>query len=156
MCVASVATSALMTAAWRCRKTNTVDGAPSHAGSLTADLGRNISRQLQVEICNARISTCSHLFAEKQPHEEGAKRKRGPAKSVCPYNKALALRQMRDEVLGTVSDIEQLLKLGRETHSCPYYSTRLAIPPAQVTQCSLYCLSTASHCFKCSLFALWC
>uniref|UniRef100_A0A8D3BN58 DEAD/H (Asp-Glu-Ala-Asp/His) box helicase 11 n=1 Tax=Scophthalmus maximus TaxID=52904 RepID=A0A8D3BN58_SCOMX len=69
---------------------------------------------------------------EKQPHEEGAKRKRGPAKSVCPYNKALALRQMRDEVLGTVSDIEQLLKLGRETHSCPYYSTRLAIPPAQL------------------------
>uniref|UniRef100_A0A4W6DAJ5 DEAD/H (Asp-Glu-Ala-Asp/His) box helicase 11 n=1 Tax=Lates calcarifer TaxID=8187 RepID=A0A4W6DAJ5_LATCA len=57
---------------------------------------------------------------------------RGPAKSVCPYNKALALQQMRDEVLGTVHDIEQLLKLGRETHSCPYYATRLAIPPAQL------------------------
>uniref|UniRef100_A0A8D3CF52 DEAD/H (Asp-Glu-Ala-Asp/His) box helicase 11 n=1 Tax=Scophthalmus maximus TaxID=52904 RepID=A0A8D3CF52_SCOMX len=79
---------------------------------------------------NQRINDrCMEM--QKNKHE-GAKRKRGPAKSVCPYNKALALRQMRDEVLGTVSDIEQLLKLGRETHSCPYYSTRLAIPPAQL------------------------
>uniref|UniRef100_A0A8C4IHQ1 DEAD/H (Asp-Glu-Ala-Asp/His) box helicase 11 n=1 Tax=Dicentrarchus labrax TaxID=13489 RepID=A0A8C4IHQ1_DICLA len=68
----------------------------------------------------------------KQHQEEGVKRKRGPAKSVCPYNKASALQQMRDDVLGTVHDIEQLLKLGRETHSCPYYSTRLAVPAAQL------------------------
>uniref|UniRef100_A0A3B3WIL4 Helicase ATP-binding domain-containing protein n=1 Tax=Poecilia mexicana TaxID=48701 RepID=A0A3B3WIL4_9TELE len=69
---------------------------------------------------------------KKQHHEDGAKRKRGPPKSVCPYNKALALQQMRDEVLGTVQDIEQLLKLGKETKACPYYSTRLAVPPAQL------------------------
>nr|XP_020467998.1 ATP-dependent DNA helicase DDX11-like [Monopterus albus] len=69
---------------------------------------------------------------EKQHHEEGVKQKRGPSKTVCPYNKASALQQMRDEVLGTVHDVEQLLKLGRETHSCPYYATRLAIPPAQL------------------------
>uniref|UniRef100_A0A3Q3M353 ATP-dependent DNA helicase DDX11 n=1 Tax=Mastacembelus armatus TaxID=205130 RepID=A0A3Q3M353_9TELE len=70
---------------------------------------------------------------EKKPHpEEGVKRKRGPAKTACPYNKVSALQQMRDEVLGTVHDIEQLLKLGKETHSCPYYATRLAIPPAQL------------------------
>uniref|UniRef100_A0A3B3VJ91 ATP-dependent DNA helicase DDX11 n=1 Tax=Poecilia latipinna TaxID=48699 RepID=A0A3B3VJ91_9TELE len=69
---------------------------------------------------------------KKQHHEDGAKRKRGPPKTVCPYNKALALQQMRDEVLGTVQDIEQLLKLGKETKACPYYSTRLAVPPAQL------------------------
>ncbi|KAM9854598.1 ATP-dependent DNA helicase DDX11 [Aulostomus maculatus] len=69
---------------------------------------------------------------EKQHHEEGAKRKRGPAKSVCPFYKTSAMQQMRDEVLGTVHDIEQLLKLGREKHSCPYYATRLAVPPAQL------------------------
>uniref|UniRef100_A0AAQ6AKD8 Helicase ATP-binding domain-containing protein n=1 Tax=Amphiprion ocellaris TaxID=80972 RepID=A0AAQ6AKD8_AMPOC len=69
---------------------------------------------------------------KKQHHDEGVKRKRGPAKSVCPYNKASALHQMRDEVLGTVHDIEQLLKLGKETHSCPYYASRLAVPPAQL------------------------
>lgn len=85
-------------------------------------------------------------FVEKQHHEEGVKRKRGPAKTVCPYNKTSALQQMRDEVLGTVRDIEQLLKLGKETHSCPYYATRLAVPPAQVTQYSSY---SVSHDFWC-------
>ncbi|XP_056272912.1 ATP-dependent DNA helicase DDX11 isoform X7 [Pseudoliparis swirei] len=68
----------------------------------------------------------------KPHHEEGAKRKRGPAKAVCPYHKAPALQQMRDSVLGTVHDIEQMLKLGRETHACPYYATRLAVPSAQL------------------------
>uniref|UniRef100_A0A665VJE8 ATP-dependent DNA helicase DDX11 n=1 Tax=Echeneis naucrates TaxID=173247 RepID=A0A665VJE8_ECHNA len=70
--------------------------------------------------------------AEKQHHEEDVKRRRGPAKSVCPYNKASAMQQMRDEVLGAVHDIEQLLKLGKEIHSCPYYATRISIPPAQL------------------------
>uniref|UniRef100_H3DPG5 DEAD/H (Asp-Glu-Ala-Asp/His) box helicase 11 n=1 Tax=Tetraodon nigroviridis TaxID=99883 RepID=H3DPG5_TETNG len=65
-------------------------------------------------------------------HEDGAKRKRGPPKSVCPYNKALALQHMRDGILGAVQDIEQLVKLGQETRSCPYYASRLAIPPAQL------------------------
>lgn len=69
---------------------------------------------------------------EKQHLEEGVKRKRGTAKSVCPYYKASALQQMRDDLIGTVHDIEQLVKLGREIHACPYYGTRLAIPPAQV------------------------
>ncbi|KAI4824927.1 hypothetical protein KUCAC02_020640 [Chaenocephalus aceratus] len=76
------------------------------------------------------------LEMQKNKHdkhqEEGVKRKRGPAKSVCPYNKATALQQMRDDVLGKVHDIEQMLKLGRETHSCPYYATRLSVPPAQL------------------------
>uniref|UniRef100_A0AAX7V306 Helicase ATP-binding domain-containing protein n=1 Tax=Astatotilapia calliptera TaxID=8154 RepID=A0AAX7V306_ASTCA len=69
---------------------------------------------------------------EMQKNKHGERHFRGPAKSVCPYYKASALQQMRDVVLGAVHDIEQLLKLGRETHSCPYYSTRLAIPPAQL------------------------
>uniref|UniRef100_A0A8C9X755 DEAD/H (Asp-Glu-Ala-Asp/His) box helicase 11 n=1 Tax=Sander lucioperca TaxID=283035 RepID=A0A8C9X755_SANLU len=79
------------------------------------------------------IEMQKNKHGEKKPHhEEGVKRKRGQAKSVCPYYKASALQQMRDDVLGTVHDIEQMLKLGRETHSCPYYATRLAVPPAQL------------------------
>lgn len=101
----------------------------------------------------------SFHFVEKHHHEEGIKRKRGPAKSVCPYYKASALQQMRDVVLGAVHDIEQLLKLGRETHSCPYYATRLAIPPAQVTEsiCQQkllgYCISPTRSGFH--LMSLW-
>uniref|UniRef100_A0A3P9CYR4 DEAD/H (Asp-Glu-Ala-Asp/His) box helicase 11 n=1 Tax=Maylandia zebra TaxID=106582 RepID=A0A3P9CYR4_9CICH len=90
-------------------------------------------RQLgSIQRINDRCMEMQKNKHEKHHHEEGVKRKRGPAKSVCPYNKASALQQMRDVVLGAVHDIEQLLKLGRETHSCPYYSTRLAIPPAQL------------------------
>uniref|UniRef100_A0A3Q2DTL7 DEAD/H (Asp-Glu-Ala-Asp/His) box helicase 11 n=1 Tax=Cyprinodon variegatus TaxID=28743 RepID=A0A3Q2DTL7_CYPVA len=49
-----------------------------------------------------------------------------------PHSLTSALQQMRDEVLGTIQDIEQLLKIGKELHACPYYSTRLAVPPAQL------------------------
>ncbi|XP_035012244.1 ATP-dependent DNA helicase DDX11 isoform X1 [Hippoglossus stenolepis] len=95
-------------------------------------INEEVRRLGSIQRINDRCMEMQKNKHEKQHNEEGVKRKRGPAKSVCPYNKALALQQMRDEVLGTVHDIEQLLKLGRETHSCPYYSARLAIPPAQL------------------------
>ncbi|XP_053175106.1 ATP-dependent DNA helicase DDX11 [Scomber japonicus] len=85
-----------------------------------------------VQRINDRCMEMQKNKHEKQHHEEGVKRKRGHAKAVCPYYKASALQQMRDDVLGTVHDIEQLLKLGKEKHSCPYYASRLAIPPAQL------------------------
>uniref|UniRef100_A0A3B4FLT0 DEAD/H-box helicase 11 n=1 Tax=Pundamilia nyererei TaxID=303518 RepID=A0A3B4FLT0_9CICH len=95
-------------------------------------INEGVRRLGSIQRINDRCMEMQKNKHEKHNHEEGVKRKRGPAKSVCPYNKASALQQMRDVVLGAVHDIEQLLKLGRETHSCPYYSTRLAIPPAQL------------------------
>ncbi|XP_028287261.1 ATP-dependent DNA helicase DDX11 [Parambassis ranga] len=91
-----------------------------------------VRRLGSIQRINDRCMEMQKNKHEKQHHEEGVKRKRGAAKSVCPYNKASALQQMRDGVLGSVHDIEQLLKLGRETHSCPYYATRISIPPAQL------------------------
>ncbi|TMS05570.1 ATP-dependent DNA helicase DDX11 [Larimichthys crocea] len=95
-------------------------------------INEEVRRLGSIQRINDRCMEMQKNKHEKQNHEEGVKRKRGPAKSVCPYYKASALQQMRDDLLGTVHDIEQLLKLGRELHSCPYYSTRLAIPPAQL------------------------
>uniref|UniRef100_A0A669CG55 ATP-dependent DNA helicase DDX11 n=1 Tax=Oreochromis niloticus TaxID=8128 RepID=A0A669CG55_ORENI len=95
-------------------------------------INEEVRRLGSIQRINDRCMEMQKNKHEKHHHEEGVKRKRGPAKSVCPYNKASALQQMRDVVLGAVHDIEQLLKLGRETHSCPYYATRLAIPPAQL------------------------
>uniref|UniRef100_A0A3Q1C6B2 ATP-dependent DNA helicase DDX11 n=1 Tax=Amphiprion ocellaris TaxID=80972 RepID=A0A3Q1C6B2_AMPOC len=95
-------------------------------------INEEVRRLGSIQRINDRCLEMQKNKHEKQHHDEGVKRKRGPAKSVCPYNKASALHQMRDEVLGTVHDIEQLLKLGKETHSCPYYASRLAVPPAQV------------------------
>uniref|UniRef100_A0AAQ5ZQL6 ATP-dependent DNA helicase DDX11 n=1 Tax=Amphiprion ocellaris TaxID=80972 RepID=A0AAQ5ZQL6_AMPOC len=95
-------------------------------------INEEVRRLGSIQRINDRCLEMQKNKHEKQHHDEGVKRKRGPAKSVCPYNKASALHQMRDEVLGTVHDIEQLLKLGKETHSCPYYASRLAVPPAQL------------------------
>ncbi|KAM6936926.1 ATP-dependent DNA helicase DDX11 [Xenentodon cancila] len=95
-------------------------------------INEEVRRLGSIQRINDRCMEMQKNKHQKQHHEEAAKRKRGQAKSVCPYNKASALQQMRDEVLGTVHDIEQLRKLGKETHSCPYYGTRLAIPPAQL------------------------
>ena len=36
-------------------------------------------------------------------------------------------------------DIEQLASLGRELKACPYYGTRYAIPPAQVSKQGKLC-----------------
>ncbi|XP_054475271.1 ATP-dependent DNA helicase DDX11 isoform X2 [Anoplopoma fimbria] len=95
-------------------------------------VNEEVRRLGSIQRINDRCMEMQKNKHEKPQHEEGVKRKRGPAKSVCPYNKASALQQMRDNVLGTVHDIEQMLKLGRETHACPYYATRLAVPPAQL------------------------
>ncbi|XP_077049945.1 ATP-dependent DNA helicase DDX11 isoform X1 [Siphateles boraxobius] len=72
-----------------------------------------------------------HEKREKAPDLE-PKRRRGDAKATCAFSGFESLMAMRDEVLVKVRDVEQLLQHGRETHTCPYYSTRMAIPAAQV------------------------
>ncbi|KAM3609175.1 uncharacterized protein V6R79_010695 [Siganus canaliculatus] len=95
-------------------------------------INEEVRRLGSIQRINDRCMEMQKNKHEKQQHEEGVKRKRGPAKSVCPYYKSSAHQQMRDDILGKVHDIEQLVKLGKEAQSCPYYSTRLAIPPAQL------------------------
>lgn len=41
---------------------------------------------------------------------------------------------LRDHILATPRDIEDLLELGKELGTCPYYGSRRAIPQAQVNQ----------------------
>ncbi|PVD35073.1 hypothetical protein C0Q70_06354 [Pomacea canaliculata] len=50
----------------------------------------------------------------------------------CPYRKQEILEDFRDRALLGLCDIEQLTTLGRETKTCPYYGSRLAIPSAEV------------------------
>ncbi|KAA8590164.1 hypothetical protein FQN60_014098 [Etheostoma spectabile] len=95
-------------------------------------INEEVRRLGSIQRINDRCIEMQKNKHEKPHQEEGVKRKRVQAKTVCPYYKASALQQMRDDILGTVHDIEQMLKLGRETHSCPYYATRLAVPPAQL------------------------
>ncbi|GFT17894.1 hypothetical protein NPIL_177951 [Nephila pilipes] len=48
----------------------------------------------------------------------------------CPYFKNLS--DLQDNILTAVQDIEEILVLGRELKSCPYYATRHVIPNAEV------------------------
>ncbi|CAL8319641.1 unnamed protein product [Gadus morhua 'NCC'] len=95
-------------------------------------INEDVRRLGSIQRINDRCMEMQKNRHEKPPQEEGAKRKRGPAKAVCPFAGATALQTLRDEVLGAVSDIEQLVTLGRKTHACPYYATRLAVPSSQL------------------------
>ncbi|CAG2104848.1 unnamed protein product [Medioppia subpectinata] len=50
----------------------------------------------------------------------------------CQMFKHNVINELRDEVLADVLDIEDITKLGKGIKACPYYSTRLAIPEAEI------------------------
>ncbi|KAJ0069463.1 hypothetical protein NL108_006060, partial [Boleophthalmus pectinirostris] len=95
-------------------------------------INEEVKRLGSIQRINDRCLEMQKNQHEKSDPEDGVKRRRGPAKAVCPFNKVSAQLQMRDDILGSVHDIEQLLRLGNELHSCPYYATRLSVPPAQL------------------------
>ncbi|KAF7699344.1 ATP-dependent DNA helicase DDX11 [Silurus meridionalis] len=86
-----------------------------------------------VQLINDR---CMELQKNKHGKQNKAdsepKRRRGAVKATCLFSGYEKMMTMRDEVLASVRDIEQLVQHGRGTHTCPYYSTRLAIPAAEV------------------------
>ncbi|XP_067246042.1 ATP-dependent DNA helicase DDX11 isoform X1 [Chanodichthys erythropterus] len=92
-----------------------------------------------IRLGNVQMMNDRCLEMQKNKHEKREKatdlepkRRRGDAKVTCAFSGFENLMAMRDEVLVKVRDVEQLLQHGRETHTCPYYSTRMAIPAAQV------------------------
>uniref|UniRef100_A0A671KE06 ATP-dependent DNA helicase DDX11 n=1 Tax=Sinocyclocheilus anshuiensis TaxID=1608454 RepID=A0A671KE06_9TELE len=89
-----------------------------------------------IRLGNVQMMNDRCLEMQKNKHEKASdsemKRRRGVAKATCPFSGFESLMAMRDEVLVKVRDVEQLLQHGRETNTCPYYSTRMAIPAAQV------------------------
>ncbi|KAJ7323127.1 DEAD H (Asp-Glu-Ala-Asp His) box helicase 11 [Desmophyllum pertusum] len=68
---------------------------------------------------------------KKKPNGENAPKKKKLAKG-CPFYTYQQLQKFRNHVLVDIKDIEQLVSVGEELHACPYYGTRLAIPPAQL------------------------
>lgn len=57
-------------------------------------------------------------------------------KKRCPHlpppEEETRMLDLRDHILATPRDIEDLLELGKELGTCPYYGSRRAIPQAQV------------------------
>ncbi|XP_054168396.1 ATP-dependent DNA helicase DDX11-like [Oppia nitens] len=50
----------------------------------------------------------------------------------CQFLKNTLINEFKDEVLADVMDIEDITKLGKGVKACPYYSTRMAIPEAEL------------------------
>uniref|UniRef100_A0A8B9H4E6 DEAD/H (Asp-Glu-Ala-Asp/His) box helicase 11 n=1 Tax=Astyanax mexicanus TaxID=7994 RepID=A0A8B9H4E6_ASTMX len=93
----------------------------------------DVTRLGSVQLINDRCMELQKNKHGKKPETECTpKRRRSVAKATCPFTGYEKMMAMRDEVLVKVRDIEQLVQHGRGTHTCPYYSTRLAIPAAQV------------------------
>ncbi len=63
-----------------------------------------------------------------------AKKQKIPS-TGCPYYNQNNMDMYKDSVAAQIHDMEQLLTLGKELKACPYYSTRYAIPGAQVRGC---------------------
>ncbi|XP_060779251.1 ATP-dependent DNA helicase DDX11 isoform X3 [Neoarius graeffei] len=92
-----------------------------------------VARLGSVQLINDRCMELQKNKHDKQNKAESEpKRRRGAVKATCSFSGYEKMMTMRDEVLASVRDIEQLVQHGRDAHTCPYYSTRLAIPAAQV------------------------
>jgi len=54
----------------------------------------------------------------------------------CPYapkaENLADIHQFRDTALATLPDIEDLYRIGKALHVCPYYASRTAIPTAEI------------------------
>jgi len=59
-------------------------------------------------------------------------------KKRCPHlpppEEETRMLDLRDHILATPRDIEDLLELGKGLGTCPYYGSRRAIPQAQVNR----------------------
>ncbi|KAG8774167.1 ATP-dependent DNA helicase chl1 [Serendipita sp. 411] len=57
-------------------------------------------------------------------------------KKRCPYlpppEDVTQMQNLRDQILATPRDIEDLVQLGKETKTCPYYGSRRAIKQAEL------------------------
>lgn len=71
---------------------------------------------------DSRSATVNHGELEKHP----------AAYSRCEYYNQNSQRFYRDHVLAQVRDIEELVHLGKQFHSCPYYGVRAAVPSAEL------------------------
>ena len=46
------------------------------------------------------------------------------------------LNDLRDQILASPKDIEDLVQAGQSAHTCPYFASRAAIPQAEVRSSS--------------------
>ncbi|XP_074050771.1 ATP-dependent DNA helicase DDX11 isoform X2 [Macrotis lagotis] len=96
-------------------------------------VNEEVKRLGSVHLINDRcLEMQKNKHEKKNKEEEKAKRRKMEIRTSCPFYNYEQMQFLRDEVLVEVKDIEQLVKLGKETQACPYYGSRFAIPSAQL------------------------
>ncbi|KAG8817056.1 ATP-dependent DNA helicase chl1 [Serendipita sp. 399] len=82
------------------------------------------------------LGSRKNLCINEDLRSKGGDLDEGKGKKRCPYlpppDDAIQMQSLRDQILATPRDIEDLLQLGRETKTCPYYGSRRAIKQAEL------------------------
>uniref|UniRef100_A0A8C4QHC2 DEAD/H (Asp-Glu-Ala-Asp/His) box helicase 11 n=1 Tax=Eptatretus burgeri TaxID=7764 RepID=A0A8C4QHC2_EPTBU len=68
--------------------------------------------------------------------QKGRKESKGDkqknSRVCCPFRRPAALRVLQAETLAQIRDVEETCTRGRELSACPYYTSRSAVPAAQL------------------------
>uniref|UniRef100_UPI00359026F4 ATP-dependent DNA helicase DDX11 n=1 Tax=Myxine glutinosa TaxID=7769 RepID=UPI00359026F4 len=76
--------------------------------------------------------------------QKGRKERKGDkqkhSKVCCPFRRPAALRVFQAEMLVQIRDVEEACTRGRELSACPYYTSRSAVPAAQLVVLPYQCL----------------
>ena len=75
---------------------------------------------LKLRDSSAINEKCMELQRESKPENR------------CPYAKVKQVNMLKEHILTTVHDIEDLVSRGRAIGSCPYYASRMAISEAEL------------------------
>lgn len=54
------------------------------------------------------------------------------ADKKCPYIKLKQVNILKEDILSSVQDVEDIASRGRTTGACPYYAARMAVPEAEL------------------------
>ena len=58
----------------------------------------------------------------------------------CQYKNVLKMEEFGRQILGDVCDIEEIISMGKQRQTCPYYSTRMVIPDSEIVVMPYNCL----------------
>lgn len=74
---------------------------------------------------------CLELQKKK---DSSSKKKKDAAEDSkrCPYLDQDSQRELGDQILNSLMDIEEIVKVASSQDTCPYYGTRTALPAAHV------------------------
>ncbi|ELU04301.1 hypothetical protein CAPTEDRAFT_175213 [Capitella teleta] len=90
-----------------------------------------VKRLSSLSLINDRCLEMQRSKSEKR-NKDGEKSSKMTKQCGCPFYKQDSLHLLKDRALIDVQDIEQLVTQGKQTKACPYYSSRLAVPAAQI------------------------